>query len=126
MAQRRPEEPQRFTEWLQEMCLRGEIKARQLHVLFIRAGGETVERTTERWLTGGDPPASAVPLLLKALKAAPSLKGVDVDRAYVEWLKRFKRTPRGSRGHLKVVPDGAPLAAAATKRTGPRITETRR
>ena len=116
------EAPQSFGEWFREMCETGGIGLRQIHTLFIRAGGETSESTMERWMKAiNDPPATAVPYLVKALRMAPSLKGIDVRASYAAWMQSFKQTPRASRGRLSAVPGNARPDAPAGGRRKPGI-----
>ena len=87
-----------FTDWLHAVCEAAGVKTAKLHIFMIREGYDVREETVRRWTLGdAQPPARAVPYMLRALDKAVE-GSIDVWKAYEEWLhgRPFRKGSKGS------------------------------
>lgn len=103
-----------FGEWLQGVLNQHEVPRSTLYRNYIRMGGERSTKAFHNWCNGVNAPdIDDAARLVKALEM--TIPDGNVRASFDRFLRSFKQSPRGSRGHLKAVPDGAPLIAATAK-----------
>lgn len=115
--------PAGFDSWIRETCERATppISRGRFNRLYVRVGGEKERSTTDRWYSGESAcRADEARIVVKALDSAPETD-FDVYGSYIEWLRRFKQSPSGRRGHLKAVAAKVSDGASDGRRSTARV-----